>query len=151
MKDCGYNYCHHCLHQELQPREFGASSLLVSALKLAPSYARPVVFLTYFWTVRNYLFLYLDFPINHNTINRGLRGTGERYLALHSCPAYITQQGAALDIVLTGISESHLTENAEWCYRIQKGDEDYLRACFVRCSVKKKKFTQARTCYRCEI
>lgn len=118
LKDCGYNYCHHCLHQELQPHESGASSLLVSALKLALSSARPVVFLTYFWTVRNYLFLYLDFLIKHdNTINRGLGGTGERYLALRSRPDCRTQQGAALDVVLTGVTESHLIENADWCYR----------------------------------
>lgn len=122
LKDRGYNYCHHRLHQELQPHEFGASSLLVSALKLPLSYARPVVFLTYFWTVRNWLFLYLEFPINHdNTINRGLGGTGKRYLALHSYPDYITQRGAAFDVVLTGVMESHLIENADWCYKIQKG------------------------------
>lgn len=100
--------------------------------------------------MRNYLFLYLYFPIEHdNTINRGLGGTGEKYLALHSCPDDTTQRGAALDVVLTGAMESHLIENADWCYRMQKGDEDYPRLCFVICSV--KKFTHARTCYRCEI
>lgn len=113
MKDCGYNYCHHYLHQELQPHEFGASSLLVSTLKLPLSYACPVVFLTYFWTVRNYLFLYTDFPLNHdNTVNRRLGGTGETYLALHSHPGYTTQQGAALDVRLTSVTEIHHTENA---------------------------------------
>lgn len=56
LKDGGYNYCHHCLHQELQPRESGASSRLVSALNLALFYVRPVAFLTCFLTVKNYLF-----------------------------------------------------------------------------------------------
>lgn len=96
LKDCGCNYCHHYLHQELQPHEFGASSLLVSALKPPLSYARPEVFLTYFWTLRNYLFLYTDFPLNHdNTVNRRLGGTGIMYL--HSHPDCTTQQGAALE------------------------------------------------------
>lgn len=57
LRDCCCNYCHHCLHQGLQPHEFGASSLLVSALKLAVFYTRPVVSLTYFWTIKSYFYI----------------------------------------------------------------------------------------------
>lgn len=154
LKDCGYNYCHPYLHQELQPHEFGASSLLVSALKLPLSHARPVVFLTYFWTVRNYLFLHTDFPLIHdNTVNRRLGGTGVIYLALHSPPDYTTQQGATLDVMLTSVTEIHHTENAGATkhrkeMRITSGS---VLSDMEEISSVWKKFIQARTFYRCEI
>lgn len=153
MKGRGYNYCHHYLHQELQPHlcEFGASSLLVSALKLSLSYARPVVFLTYFWTVRNYLFLYTDFPLNHdNTVNRRLGGTGVKYLALHSHPDCTTQQGATLEVMLTSVRETHQTENAA-ATKYRKGMRITSGCVLADILYGRNSHKPARTFYRCEM